>query len=52
MPEIEDMARRSRRMLADALDAFLRADGTLGREVCKADDAVDALHDSVFRIAA
>jgi len=50
VPEIEDMARRARRMLADALDAFLRADGTLGREVCKADDAVDALHDSVFRI--
>jgi phosphate transport system protein len=49
-PEIEDMARRARRMLADALDAFLRADGALGREVCKADDAVDALHDSMFRI--
>ena len=49
-PEIEDMARRARRMLADALDAFIRADGKVGREVCKADDAVDALHDSVFRI--
>ena len=49
-PEIEDMARRARRMLADARDAFVRADGVLGREVCKADDAVDALHDSVFRI--
>jgi phosphate transport system protein len=49
-PEIEDMARRSRRMLADALDAFVRADGALGREVCKADDQVDALHNSVFRI--
>ncbi|MBW8838529.1 MAG: phosphate signaling complex protein PhoU, partial [Gemmatimonadetes bacterium] len=49
-PEIEDMARRARRMLAEALDAFIRADGALGREVCKADDAVDALHDSVFRI--
>jgi len=49
-PEIEDMARRARRMLGDALDAFVRADGALGREVCKADDAVDALHDSVFRI--
>jgi phosphate transport system protein len=49
-PELEDMARRSRRMLADALDAFLQADGALGREVCKADDAVDALHDSIFRI--
>jgi phosphate transport system protein len=49
-PEIEDMARRARRMLGDALDAFIRADGALGREVCKADDQVDALHDSVFRI--
>ena len=49
-PEIEDMARRARSMLADALDAFIRADGVVGREVCKADDAVDALHDSVFRI--
>jgi phosphate transport system protein len=49
-PEIEDMARRARRMLGDALDAFIRADGALGREVCKADDAVDALHNSMFRI--
>lgn len=49
-PELEDMARRARAMLGDALDAFTRADGALGREVCKADDAVDALHNSVFRI--
>jgi len=49
-PEIEDMARRARSMLADALDAFVRADGALGRAVCRADDQVDALHDSVFRI--
>lgn len=49
-PEIEDMARRARQMLGEALDAFIRADGAVGREVCKADDAVDALHDSVFRI--
>jgi len=49
-PELEDMARRAREMLSDALDAFTRADGALGREVCKADDAVDALHNSVFRI--
>lgn len=48
-PEIEDMARRSRLMLSQAIDAFIRGDGALGREVCKADDAVDALHDSVFR---
>ncbi|MEO5579662.1 MAG: phosphate signaling complex protein PhoU [Gemmatimonadaceae bacterium] len=49
-PEIEDMARRARAMLSDSLDAFTRADGALGREVCKADDSVDALHNSVFRI--
>jgi len=49
-PEIEDMARRARAMLGDAIDAFLRADGALGREVCSRDDAVDALHESVFRI--
>ena len=49
-PEIEEMARRSREMLGDALDAFVRADGTLAREVCARDDQVDALHDSVFRI--
>jgi phosphate transport system protein len=49
-PAIEDMARRARRMLSDALDAFVRADGTLGREVCRSDDQVDALHDSLFRI--
>jgi phosphate transport system protein len=49
-PEIEDMARRARKMLGDALDAFIRGDGALGRAVCKLDDQVDALHDSVFRI--
>ena len=49
-PEIEDMARRARSMLSDAIDAFLRADGALGRNVCARDDQVDALHESVFRI--
>jgi phosphate transport system protein len=37
-------------MLGDALDAFIRSDGALGRAVCSADDEVDMLHDSVFRI--
>jgi phosphate transport system protein len=49
-PEIQDMARRARDMLRDALDAFVRADGKLGRAVCRADDMVDSLHDSIFRI--
>jgi len=49
-PEIGEMARRARQMLRDALTAFVRADGALGREVCRADDEVDAMHNSVFRI--
>jgi phosphate transport system protein len=49
-PEIEDMARRARAMLGDSIDAFLRADGALGRDVCARDDQVDALHESMFRI--
>jgi phosphate transport system protein len=49
-PEIEDMARRARRMLSEAIDAFIRGDGAMGRAVCRSDDQVDALHDSVFRI--
>jgi phosphate transport system protein len=49
-PEIVEMARQSRQMLADALSAFVRADAPLAREVCRRDDAVDSLNDSVFRI--
>jgi phosphate transport system protein len=50
LPEIDDMAAAPPRMLGDALDAFTRGDGELGRAVCRADDQVDALHDSVFRL--
>lgn len=49
-PEIGEMARRARQMLRDSLTAFVRADGALARQVCRADDEVDALHNSVFRI--
>ena len=49
-PELVEMARLARGMLADALDAFVRSDGPLAREVCLRDDAVDALNDSVYRI--
>ena len=50
IPEIEVMARRARKMLGDSLDAFIRADGALGIKVCREDDVVDSLHDSVFRV--
>lgn len=49
-PEIVEMARLSREMLSDALEAFIRGDAQAGREVCLRDDKVDALHRSVFRI--
>ena len=49
-PEIVEMARLAREMLSDALEAFIRGDARAGREVCRRDDKVDALHDSVFRI--
>lgn len=49
VPALADMARRARAMLSDALDAFIRGDGALGRAVGKADDDVDALHESIFR---
>ncbi len=49
-PEIAVMADKARVMLSRSLDAFIRADGALGRAVCAMDDEVDALHDSLFRI--
>ncbi len=49
-PGMAEMARRARGMLADALDAFVRADGVLGRDVCRRDDDVDAMHDALFRV--
>ncbi|HEY9383596.1 MAG TPA: phosphate signaling complex protein PhoU [Gemmatimonadales bacterium] len=49
-PEIVEMARLARDMLADALEAFVREDSAGGREVCLRDDKVDALNRSVFRI--
>jgi phosphate transport system protein len=49
-PTLEDMARRARAMLSDAIDAFLRGDGALGRDVCSRDDQIDSMHEAVFRI--
>jgi phosphate transport system protein len=50
LPTIAQMAKRSRTMLGDGIRAFVRADGQLGRAVCAADDEVDELHESVFRV--
>jgi len=48
--EILEMARIAREMLGQSIDAFVRADGALGRAVCRMDDDVDKLNDSLFRI--
>ncbi|HVZ49421.1 MAG TPA: phosphate signaling complex protein PhoU [Gemmatimonadaceae bacterium] len=48
-PQLEEMGRHARSMLGDALDAVMRLDGGLGRQVCARDDAVDALHETLFR---
>ncbi|CAN5784067.1 phosphate signaling complex protein PhoU [soil metagenome] len=50
LPEIEEMVRLATDMLADALDAFIRADAKDAREILKRDDRVDELHDNNFRI--
>jgi phosphate transport system protein len=49
-PEIDEMARIAQQMLSDALDDFVRRDSVHAREVIGADDRVDALHESLFRI--
>jgi phosphate transport system protein len=50
LPEIEEMVRLATEMLADTLDAFVRADSTLARSILQRDDRVDELHDNNFRI--
>lgn len=49
-PELVEMVRQARTMLSDALDAFVRGDAQAGRAICRRDDGVDALHQSMFRI--
>ena len=49
-PELIEMGRLSRDMLAQSIDAFVRRDADAGRAVCRQDDQVDALNRSMFRI--
>ncbi|MDH4351743.1 MAG: phosphate signaling complex protein PhoU, partial [Gemmatimonadota bacterium] len=49
-PELIEMGRLAREMLAQSIDAFVRRDSESGRAVCRRDDQVDALHRSMFRI--
>jgi len=47
-PAIAAIAADARLMLVDAIDAFVRSDPSLGRDVCRRDDVVDEKHDSIF----
>ncbi len=49
-PEVAEMARLSRQMLAESLDCFVRADPAQARRVVQSDHQVDQLYNSVFRI--
>jgi phosphate transport system protein len=50
LPEFEEMARIAADMLSEALDAFIKADSVLAREIVQMDDRVDDLHDNNFRV--
>jgi phosphate transport system protein len=47
--DIPIMSNEVRLMVRDALDAFVRQDGKLAREVLRRDDTVDRLKDKVFQ---
>jgi phosphate transport system protein len=49
MIDLPLMANLARAMLHRALDAFVREDVELALEVCRSDDAIDKLHDQLFR---
>lgn len=48
--DIAEMAEIAQKMTRDALDAFVRRDAALAREVLHRDDKVDQLKDRVFRV--
>lgn len=50
IPEVLEMARYARKMLADALDSFVRRDPVQARAVCAADARMNQLYNSIFRI--
>ena len=50
LPELNEMSRMVTSMLADALDAFVRLDSRLAREIGDRDDRVDELRDNTFRV--
>ena len=50
VPELDRMANVATGMLRDSIEAFIAGNAELAGEVCRRDDEVDRLNDSVFRI--
>lgn len=50
LPEVEEMVKHATGMLNDAMDAFVRRDTGLARDIITRDERVDHLHENVFRI--
>jgi phosphate transport system protein len=48
--DLPRMAEMAERMTRDSLDAFVRRDAALAREVLSQDDEVDGLKDTIFRV--
>ncbi|HUG54169.1 MAG TPA: phosphate signaling complex protein PhoU [Vicinamibacteria bacterium] len=48
--DLPRMAEMAERMTRDSLDAFVRRDSSLAREVLGRDDEVDGLKDTIFRV--
>ena len=47
--DLPRMAELAQAMVKDSLDAFVRQDAELAKQVCERDDAVDKLNDQIFR---
>jgi len=47
--DLPRMAELARTMVHESLDAFVREDAELALAVCKSDDAIDKLHEQLFR---
>lgn len=47
--DIPRMAELAQAMVRDSLDAFVRRDADLARNVCRRDDEVDQINDQIFR---
>ncbi len=48
--DIPDMAKLVQKMVQDSIEAFVRHDPQLAKDVCEHDDEIDWIHDQMFRV--